>query len=228
MYFGRHIIYREALQEMFGHHQEYKPDIDFYMWFYEQINPPCQCMEKHLPLKIQKLRHLYHRDLILLQTNKIKIIGALASLCEARGMNSTDAWCHYYFIRRYHDLHGQLDLARVEPQTRRFSLRIAKIQPAIFGTMGCHNPLLAGCMMCNHLPIGCTHCFDHNRLSYDKAAHKLLGFKLDYHSKCRGKGCSVCYQKKRKQVRRYHIRHGNYQPDKNHYHEWYQHRTANY
>jgi hypothetical protein len=86
----------------------------------------------------------------------------------------------------------------VEPPKRRFSLRLANVDPMFFGQVShCKNRPILGCENCNFRSTGCSYCMSCNRATYKLAATKNLEMKVRAHSKCRGKGCRICFNRAR-------------------------------
>ena len=232
MYHGRHAFYRmklchrysgRHLPSLSGTEQSHEYAIRFYKWFYAQIQP-CGCQDMVYVPWMRRLEILYCRDLRRLYQKTIKIEGALSSLCEIRGLFPTDAWKS--FLLRWNDGYSiptpyARQLQYWEPPYRRFSLRIARIDPFVFGFHGNYSSPCLGCMRCEHRNIGCDFCFGHNKLTYQEAAYKNLGVVLKNHSKCRGKGCRLCYNRARKSVRARNIRAGVYPSLAQKYGDWY-------
>jgi hypothetical protein len=74
---------------------------------------------------------VYERDRALLLKNKIKITGALSTLSEVRGFDNPYAW-HTYYVDHYNAEVQAIPgyhLFVVEPLKRRFSLRLANVDP---------------------------------------------------------------------------------------------------
>jgi hypothetical protein len=233
MYHGRHRYYRAQLcgqysarlpMNLHGTKQTNERAIRFYKWFYAQIQP-CGCRGTMRGSWLRRMEALYCRDLKRLRLKTVKIEGALSSLCEIRGMDPPDAW-KAYLLRWGGSYSSQLpspyshQIQHCEPEGRRFSLRVAEIEPIVFGFHGYHSPARLGCWHCDHRAIGCTHCFAHNKLSYGEAAIKNLKVILRNHSKCRGRGCRICYNRARKAIRSCNIQDGLYPSDAQRYRDW--------
>ena len=201
MYFGQHAKYKNKVQEYLGGYQLKEPDVNFYTWFYQYIRPcnPSEYGPNSLSYRYD-LRYAY--DIQKLFHKSIKITGALSSLCDARGFHSSDAWRFYYVIYEHRFIHNNLGiyLPDYEPPDCRFSLRIAKVDPAFFEFHGIYVSSKCGCFRCSYLPSGCVSCIRNSKLTYKQAARKNLRSRLIYHSKCRGSGCSICYNKTRQLI----------------------------
>ena len=236
MYHGNHSRYRQGVIKhyqisrssagYFSDTTEGKQKaIEFYKWFYSQIKP-CYLYGSSRRKCQRKIDTLYKLDLSRLCLENITVESALSSLCELRGMDPTDGW-RIYFLRwgatRKIPGHG-LSLAYFEPPTRRFSLRIAGVDPYVFRFHGNYSKANLGCMNCYHRELGCHICFSHNKHTYRQAGYTNLGVGLKYHAKCRGRGCRLCYNRARKVVRSRNLFYEVYPSSRQLFCEW---RTAN-
>jgi hypothetical protein len=201
MYFGRHQAYRNELHKKLKKISLPEPTLAFYDEFYCKILPRQEIVESAVNNTwVQKLLKVYQRDRALLQEKKIKITGALATLCEVRGFDNPYAW-HTYYAEHYNAKVKAIPgyhLFVAEPLDRRFSLRLAEVDPMFFGQIGYykHRPIL-GCENCNFRITGCAYCMSCNRSTYKQTATKNLEMKVLGHSKCRGKGCRLCFNRAR-------------------------------
>jgi hypothetical protein len=194
-----------------GGYELKKPTPDFYVWLHNAIRP-IHFTGRGKQSWLMRFDAQFVRDLPRVTKNSISMEGALSSLCELSGMGSPGVWKFYYSIYEHQVIrpYDAVYLSDYQPPECQFSLRLAKVDPVFFECYAQHGPPKHGCIHCHHRPSGCVHCFKNSRLTYKQAARKNLRTQLPYHSKCRGAGCCVCYNKTRDLVRSKNIARGIY------------------
>ena len=205
-YFQRPRAYKKKITRTYGGF-EFVPDIEFYRWFYQFVKPVDHIQHANI---IHKMQCLFVRDISRLLDKKVKIVGALASMCEVRKFTFPDAWkffyLHYYLAHADPLRHVLLyHLPRVAPFHRRYSWRLCEVDASVFQCYGLFGA--RGCYDCAHQRHGCSSCLEGGLQSYKKCAIDYLHLQLPYHKKCRGAGCRICYHKQRKELIQYNDAH---------------------